>query len=398
MSEVSTPAQSPIDPIRRYLGIPIWGACMFVAAFAALGAILGLALPKYEASAFVRLPQAVADKEMPGRVKDDRDRVVDLPRFRRVTASYGSQGQLNAFLQAKRLQDSPAAIRLVASARDPRFWEKVATPMLPFSRRDQRELGDLKDAAVAVLLGIDLRVDAAARGLAMDMINILAKYYSNAVMRERIRDWVLAGKAENVGQAKTIEAAIVRAQLDMVLLERRVQDMKTILSKYPAAERMDIRQVISLNASDESQRFLSPLAQLVGFESAISQRQEQVRRWDRELKQKQLLGTFFSDAVATLESTLLVEQLLPALRKLAAERLERADSSQEWVREASLRLLGQLDSFDVMIDEFSLAQEGIRINQARLRDPLSLAWLMGVLAILLLGVLVALRVILRREA
>jgi|DewCreStandDraft_4_1066084.scaffolds.fasta_scaffold31157_2 hypothetical protein len=371
---------------------------MFVAAFAALGAILGLALPKYEASAFVRLPQAVADKEMPGRVKDDRDRVVDLPRFRRVTASYGSQGQLNAFLQAKRLQDSPAAIRLVASARDPRFWEKVATPMLPFSRRDQRELGDLKDAAVAVLLGIDLRVDAAARGLAMDMINILAKYYSNAVMRERIRDWVLAGKAENVGQAKTIEAAIVRAQLDMVLLERRVQDMKTILSKYPAAERMDIRQVISLNASDESQRFLSPLAQLVGFESAISQRQEQVRRWDRELKQKQLLGTFFSDAVATLESTLLVEQLLPALRKLAAERLERADSSQEWVREASLRLLGQLDSFDVMIDEFSLAQEGIRINQARLRDPLSLAWLMGVLAILLLGVLVALRVILRREA
>jgi hypothetical protein len=373
--------------LTEYAGIRLFPALAMIVALAVLGAIVGIVFPKYEATALLQFPEATRDKE--------KERAVDLETFKRVSASYASPVQLGAFVDAKGLQNSPAAARLIVQSKEPGFWEKAATPVLPFTKRDQRELGDLKDAAVAALLGLDLISDARTPSLAVEMIGILGDYYVNAVMRERIRAWVLAGQADSIGTAKHIEAAIVRAELDVALLERRAQDMKGILAKYPTAERMDTRQVISLNTSDESQRFLSPLAQLVGFESAISQRREQIRRWDRDLKQKQLLAGFYVDALALIDSSATVEKLLPTLKELAAAKLSAADSSREWVREASLRVSGQLDSFSVALTQFGLRNNSVRVNEVGIRKPSRLAVLAAAVGILGLACVAFLRTTLR---
>ncbi len=391
--------------LKEYAGIRLLPALALIVALAVLGAIVGIAFPKYEATALLQFPEAAKDKEGAGKERADKERadkeradeenVVDLATFKRVAAAYASPTQLRLFVDAKGLQDSPAATRLIRQSREPGFWEKAAAPVLPFTKRDQRELGDLKDAAVAALLGLDLISDARTPLLAVEMIGILGDYYVNAVMRERIRAWVLAGQADSIGMAKNIEAAIVRAELDVALLERRVQDMKEILAKYPAAERMDTRQVISLSATDESQRFLSPLAQLVGFESAISQRREQIRRWDRDLKQKQLLAGFYVDALALIDSSATVEKLLPALEELAAAKLSAADSSQEWAREASLRVSGQLDIFSVALSQFGLRNNSVRVNEVGIRKPSRLAVMLAAIGLVGLGSVAFLRASLR---
>lgn len=364
---------------------------------AALGAAIGVVFPKYAASALLQFPEASNDKEKWDKDKWDKDKAVDLATFKRIAASYGSSEQLSAFIHAKGLQRSSAAAQLVLQSKQPRFWEKTAAPVLPFSKRDQRELGDLKDAAVPALVGLELNTDAATPSLAAEMIAILSDYYVNAVMRERVRSWVLSGQADSIGVAKGIEAAIVRAELDVALLERRAKDMKGILAKYPSAERMDTRQVISLSPTDESQRFLSPLAQLVGFESAISQRGEQIRRWQRELKQKQLLGSFFVDALPMVESEIDIEKLLPSLKKLAATRLGTADTTQEWVREASLRVLGHLDGFDIARNQFGLRNNSVRVTEVDMRTPSRLSLLFAALGAVGLTGIALVRATLRAE-
>lgn len=364
--------------LKRYAGLPLWGVLAAICALAALGAVIGVAFPKYEATAFLQFPEATTDK----------DWAVDLPSFKRVAASYSSATQLEAFAAAKGLQQSAAAARLIMQSRDPRSWERAATPVFPFSKRDQRELGDIKDAAKAFLLGLELKCDAPAPALAAEMVDILGDFYANAVMRERIRSWIVSGQSEAIATAKQVEAAIVRAELDVALFERRVQDMKQILAKYPGVERMDTRQVISLNARDESQRFLSPLAQVVGFESAISERREQILRWSRELKQKQLLAGFFVDALPIVDESATVQELLPRLQELASKRFSAADSSQEWVREASLKVFGALDGFSVQLKQFALRENSVRVDAAQMRKPLPLAGMfsaLGVLAIVAFG-------------
>jgi hypothetical protein len=262
--------------------------------------------------------------------------------------------------------------------------------VLPFTRRDQREFGDIKDASSAVLIGLDLAADAPTAELAGRMLEVLAGYFTSAVMRERIRAWVLAGRADSVGNLKILQAEIVKSELDIKLFEQRTKDMKSILDRYPAAARMDARQLVSVNSSDGGDRFLSPLAQLVGFESSISHRREQIQRRERELKQKELLALFFTRAEKTVDATITIGKLLPALRELAAKSFSTADASQEWAKEATLRVNGELDSFEVMQGEFDV-RNGVRITEVASRSPSRLAFLFGALAVGLMAGIALLR-------
>ena len=220
-------------------------------------------------------------------------------------------------LEAAGLNSRPGAARLLSQADDPNFWSRAAVPVLPFSRRDQKEFGDIKDASATTMLGLELTTDARTESVAQDMVNLLASYYINAVVRERIRAWTLAGKVDSQSLEKGVRADILRAELDIELYGRRVDDMKAMLARYPDAARMDSRQVVSVNQAEGGERYLSPLAQLVGAESAISQRREMIRRWQRELKQKTILAQFYASADALLDREIEVARLLVELKALA---------------------------------------------------------------------------------
>ncbi len=215
---------------------------------------------------------------------------------------------------------------------------------------------------------------------------MLAGYYVNAVMRERIRAWTLAGKLESQSQDKSVRADILRAELDIDLYGRRVQDMKGVLARYPDAARMDSRQVVAVNPAEGGERYLSPLAQLVGAESAISQRREMIRRWQRELQQKDLLSRFYSGAEALIESEIELNRLLGELRSLAKKTFTHETAAEEWNREAAFRVDGALDNFEVMRGQFGV-RNGIRTEEAVSRNPWRLAALGCAAGLVLLGAL-----------
>jgi hypothetical protein len=260
---------------RSYFGIGLWPAVLVVAVLSGAGLLVGFLFPKYEATAFLQFPEIQKRPEqIPGhpaqtggveqRLMDPKANVIELAAFKRVAASYDSAAQLASYLNASGLATSAGASRLLTQADDPGFWSKAAVPILPFSRRDQKEFGDIKDAAATALLGLELTADARTEGIAQEMITVLAGYYTNAVMRERIRAWVMAGKVDAQSQQKTLQADILRAELDIQLYGRRAEDMKAVLARYPGASRMDARQVVSINPAEGGERYLSPLAQLVG--------------------------------------------------------------------------------------------------------------------------------------
>ena len=240
------------------------------------------------------------------------------------------------------------------------------------------------------MLGLELTADARTESVAQDMVDILAGYYINAVVRERMRAWTLAGKVDAQSQEKGVRADILRAELDIELYGRRADDMKAVLARYPDAARMDSRQVVSVNPAEGGERYLSPLAQLVGAESAISQRRELIRRWQRELKQKTVLAQFYSSADALLDREIDVTKLLAELKALATKTFSHAEAAQEWNQEAALRVNGALDNFEVMRSQFGV-RNGIRVGEVASRSPLRLAGLGIAAGLALLGALAFLR-------
>src|SRR4029450_4524702 len=346
-------------------------------ALAVVGAVAGVVFPKFEATALLQFPEALKqEKKLPVDQQKTVDlkanNVIDLAAYKRVAASYDSVGQLSAYFDAMGLSTRPAAVRLLRQAENAAFWSNAAAPLLPFSRRDQKEFGDIKDASATTMLGLELTVDAPTDALAVDMVNLLAVYYIDAVVRERIRAWILAGKVDSQSLEKGVQADIVKAQLDIDILGQRVNDMKGVLARYPDATRMDARQVVSVNPAEGGERYLSPLAQLVGAESAISERREMIRRWQRDLKQKQLLAVYYTNAESMVERQVDVTKVLAEFRQLADKTFTHADAAQEWNQEAALRVNGALDNFQVMRSQFGV-RNGIRVVQVASRSPWRLA-------------------------
>lgn len=362
--------------LRRYAGLGLVAVTAICICLAAAGAIIGLLFPKFQATALLQFPevQHKPEKKFPleQRSFDSKANVIELAAYKRVAASYDSVSQFALYFEALGQASRPAAVRLLRQAEDPGFWLGAATPILPFSRRDQKEFGDIKDASATTMLGLELMVNARTESLAEEMVNLLSGYYINAIVRERIRAWTLTGKVESQSLEKSVRADILKAELDIEIYGQRVSDMKAVLARYPDAARMDSRQVVSVNPSEGGERYLSPLAQLVGAESAISERHEMIRRWKRDLKQKDQLSIFYAAAEGLVERQIDVVRLIAELRQLSGKTFAIADATQEWNQEAALRVNGALDNFEVMRSQFGV-RNGVRVDRLASRSPWRLA-------------------------
>jgi hypothetical protein len=377
---------------RDNLSIGPWQALAFIVVLAVAGAAVGVAFPKWNAEGLLETPGVV----VPFDEQRDRNRDADSPvktqyvtlaEYRRVVAAYSSETSLREFLDAAKKQ-GPAAERLVAQAENPGFWNTVASPVLPFSRRDAREFGELKDAASNSLVGVDLSTNARTPAMANEMLGTMSGFFANALIRERVRAWVLKNSGEAPAKQKALRAEVIEAQMKIETMGRRIQDLKGILARYPEAGKLDSRQVVTITEGQD--RFLPPLAQLVAAETSITQHRETIARKERQARQFDLMERFFLEADKKLQATPLASELIPALATLATTKYEGVDPQAEWVREVILRLQADIASFSSALSSFGIRNEA-RVAPAPARDPARLAAFGAGGAILLLGLIAFLR-------
>jgi len=373
-----------------YLLMGPWQALALVAVLAAAGAAVGIAFPKWSAEGLLETPGVVipfeAPRENPDSVRPEpKTKYVTLAEYRKVAAAYSSQAALREFLAASGKR-GPAVDRLVLQAQQPGFWDAVATPVLPFSRRDAREYGDLKDAASDSLVGIDLATNARTPEVASEMNSIMGSHFANALIRERIHTWILKNRGDAPARQKALLAEVVEGQMKIEATNRRIQDLKAILVRYPDAVKLDSRQVIAITED----RFLSPLAQLVAAESSIAQRKETIARKEREALQFDLLARYFAQAEEKLQSTPLVAELIPALAGSTSSKFEGVDPAEDWAREVIFRLQADIAGFSSARASFGFRNEA-RVAKVPSRDPVRLAAFGAVGSLLLLGLVAFIR-------
>jgi len=342
-----------------------------------LAAAVGIAFPKWSAEGLLETPGVLApfpeqtERERQG---DQEPKVklqyVTLAEFRKAAAAYSSQVALNEYLVAAKKQETPGGQRLLAQAHDPTFWASVAVAVLPFSRRDAREFGELKDAASDSLVGVELTTDARTPAVAAEMLRTMSSYYSNALVRERIRGWVLKNRGEAPSKQKALRAEIIDSQMKIETMGRRIQDLKTILARYPEAAKLDGRQVV--NITEGQDRFLSPVAQLVAAETSITQIRETIARKERQARQSDLIERYFLQTDEYLKTMPLATDLVPALSNLAAKRFEGIDQESEWAREVIFRIQAEIAAFSSAMSSFGIRNEP-RVVELPSRKPIRLA-------------------------
>jgi hypothetical protein len=220
----------------------------------------------------------------------------------------------------------------------------------------------------------------------------LSNYYANALLRERIRAWVVSGHGESRTRQKALRADMISAQLGIDSTRRRITDLKSIVTRYPDASRWEGRQVVSV--AEGGDRFLPPTAQLVAAESQVSQLRESILRNERQIRQLDLLAGYYQGADAAFKGELVTAKLIEELQALADRTFAGADSDAEWSRESLLRTEAAIAGFAVVQDSLGI-RNGARVAPVGSRSASRLGLLGAALGLMLIAAVAFIRVSVR---
>ena len=208
----------------------------------------------------------------------------------------------------------------------------------------------------------------------------LGTYFKDIATRETLRNLVDGWTAENRQYGDRAVERKLKLQFDIEQAQSRSKALKKLVASYPDSIRPETRQVIDVRKDNE--KFMSPLAQLVGSESEVIDIQEKIQKIDREIEQQVFAKAIVLEAQTALsqarsgsETVVKLSDMVARFSKeikTEAER-EKLSSMAADVSQTSARFLSQAQF---------IAQPSVPTTPERPR-PLMVMVLAGLLAGLL---------------
>ncbi|WP_454732093.1 MULTISPECIES: hypothetical protein [Cupriavidus] len=189
------------------------------------------------------------------------------------------------------------------------------------SERDRTEEANQDNRlAPIVYLGVKLTAVASTPKAAADIATWMGDYFKDMATQEAVRQMVSGWVAESRQFSDRADERKRKYQFDIEQAQLKVTALKKIIADYPDAARRDTSQVVDVRRDNE--KFMSPMAQLVGAESEIIGIREKIQRLDREIDQQALMKPLAVDAEAAVaqshsgsDSVIKISKILSALSK-----------------------------------------------------------------------------------
>ena len=155
-----------------------------------------------------------------------------------------------------------------------------------------------KEGKASVYLGVQLSYSAPDPHQAAGVAGWLGAYFKDVATRETVRDQVSRWAADNRQFSDRALERKLKYQFDIEQAQNRVAALKKVMSSYPDVARRENQQVVDVRKDNE--KFMSPVAQLVGAESEMIDIREKLQRLDREMEQQAFAKALITDAQAAL--------------------------------------------------------------------------------------------------
>jgi hypothetical protein len=301
-----------------------------IAAGAIIGGALALGFPKYEAKGFYYTPGWT---------------LADYKRFR---SEFGDADVISAYLRDHEHQQ--AAALLVARAANPRFWDTAAKPLFPLTKKDAKEVFEgAKERDGATILGLEISLGGRSIDHARQAVVMLGNYVTKVLLLTALQNWIATTQAAGNGELLKAENQVLQTRYSIDQSKQRIGDLRSLQDKYPEAQRMELRQVVS--ADPASARYLAPIAQVVALEAGVAESNESLRRMERRARQLKLETAFFDAAANEAKKAQQGWVLLKNLISIKKQIFEPLDLSDDAVKEVSNRLDLDIKTFS---DQYSI--------------------------------------------
>lgn len=350
---------------------------LIVLAIVALGALYLYTLgARYRGEAFLRVA------------------MISLPDYKRFSTNLGDSERFVTWLTARGGLDEAQTSKVVLRVRrgeSPISW---VAPRFALTKSDVRDLTEVPKDITGAFLGVDITVDTADPEVSVNLARALAGYVRDVLVEGRARDLTLVRLGELETQAGKLRSAIAWGGNDLVMLEHKRDDLAGLRARYPAAARLDSRQVVSLENNGE--RFLPLDVQLLGVESELVNTREQLARDGGQLQKLEFEIDYFTRARVKISSDRSAPELVADFSATRDAVLQNRDAKAFPVVQGLADIDGDLRQLELLVGQ------AVRLDAEPHR---ALAWerfrreifLLGFLVVgMLVGILYALVSELRR--
>ena len=239
----------------------------------------------------------------------------------------------------------------------------------------------LKDNAV--YLGLRLTYTASDPLEAAEMTTWLGGYFKEVATREAVREQVSRWTAENRQFSDRALEQKLKYEFDIEQVKNRALALKKIVAQYPETSARESRQVIDVRKDNE--KFMSPMAQLVGAESELIEIREKTQKLDREIEQQAFAGGLLKEVELALKQARSGSESVGKLAAVIADHSKKVKTDAE--REKLLSLAADLSQISArfMSQAQFIAQPSVPTRPER-PTPLMYMVLMGALFALLAAI------------
>ncbi len=228
----------------------------------------------------------------------------------------------------------------------------------------------------AVYLGLRLTHTASDPLEAAEMTTWLGHYFKEVATREAVREQVSRWTADNRQFSDRALEQKLKYEFDIEQAKNRALALKKIVEQYPETSARDSRQVIDVRKDNE--KFMSPLAQLVGAESELIEITEKTQKLNREIVQQAFVGGLLKEAELVLKQARSGSESVGKLAEVIAEYSKKIKTDAE--REKLLSLAADLSQISArfLSQAQFIAQPSIPTRPVR-PTPLMYTVFMGLL-------------------
>jgi hypothetical protein len=173
---------------------------------------------------------------------------------------------------------------------------------------------------------------------AAEMTTWLGNYFKEVATREAVREQVSRWKADNRQFSDRALEQKLKYEFDSEQVKSRALALKKIVAQYPETTSRESRQVIDVRKDNE--KFMSPMAQLVGAESELIEITEKTQKLNREIEQQAFAESLLKEAEMTLKQARSGSESVSRLAAVIGEFGKKVKTNAE--REKLLSLAADL--------------------------------------------------------
>ncbi|MCX6557890.1 MAG: Wzz/FepE/Etk N-terminal domain-containing protein [Candidatus Aminicenantes bacterium] len=267
---------------------------------------------------------------------------ISVPLFKKSAPQFSNPDR---FYQYASMNKSCSKNDLAKIKKDFQTMAAINKWILPVYAIAKGDLASAKDESNSVL-GLSLSYEADSPQKAYNCVSFFGQYVRDCLLYVSLYEYIKDDYSKVISELSKNENNIIIAQFNVLQNTKKMLDIKAILTKYPASAMIENRQLVSVQ--EGGSRFLAPVTQLVGIESALADQRRTLAELEREKEKLLIQREYFSkcnDALNKLGRR--GEMIFTQIKAIKCEVFKKKDFAIGTVKEVFNNLNIDLQTFDL---------------------------------------------------